>query len=57
VVREYQVLRDATHKHLERHLPPEDALKALERLNWFLDEIVRLTVAEHLRLARDEGAS
>ena len=56
-MREYQVLRDATHKHLERHLPPEDALKALERLNWFLDEIVRLTVAEHLRLARDEGAS
>lgn len=57
MVREYQVLRDATHKHLERHLPPENALKALERLNWFLDEIVRLTVAEHLRLARDEGAS
>jgi hypothetical protein len=53
VVREYQVLRDAIHKHLGKHMPPEDALVALERLNWALDEVVRVTVAEHLRLARE----
>jgi response regulator RpfG family c-di-GMP phosphodiesterase len=53
VVREYQVLRDAIHKHLGRHLAAEDALKALERLSWFLDEVIRRTVAEYLRLTRD----
>jgi CheY-like chemotaxis protein len=55
-VREYQVLRDAIHKHLARHLAAEDALKALERLNWFLDDVIRRTVAEYLRLTRNESA-
>ena len=55
VVREYQVLRDAIHKHLGRHLAAEDALKAVERLNWSLDEVIRRTVAEYLRLTRHES--
>lgn len=53
VVREYQVLRDAIHKHLGRGLACDDALKALERLNWFVDEVIRITVAEYVRLAQN----
>ena len=55
VVREYQVLRDAIHKHLARHLGAEDALTAVERLNWSLDEVIRRTVAEYLRLTSNES--
>ena len=55
VVREYQVLRDAIHKHFERRLGAEAALKALERLNWFLDEVIRTTVAEYLRLTSEQA--
>jgi hypothetical protein len=51
LLREYQVFRDAIHKHLGRHLPVAEALKALERVNALLDEVVRITAAEYLRLA------
>jgi hypothetical protein len=55
VVREYQLLPDAIHKQLERHLAAKDALNALERLNCFLDEVIRRTAAECLRLSRTQS--
>jgi response regulator RpfG family c-di-GMP phosphodiesterase len=50
VVREYQVLRDVIAKHLQRHLPAEAVVKVLEELNWLLDDVIRVTGAEYVRL-------
>ena len=50
VVREYQVLRDVISKHLQRHLPAEAVVKVLEEVNWLLDDVVRITVTEYVRM-------
>lgn len=51
LLREYQELRIALRDHLRRHITPEELLAVLDKLVAFLDEIVRISAAEYVRLA------
>jgi hypothetical protein len=50
VVREYQVLRDVITTHLERHVPAAAVMKVVKDLNWLLDDVIRISVAEFVQI-------
>jgi CheY-like chemotaxis protein len=49
VVREYQVLRDVIGRYMQQHLSAESVVKVAQQVNWLLDDVVRVTVAEYMR--------
>jgi CheY-like chemotaxis protein len=53
LVREYQVLRDLVADHLQAEMPTQTLVPAIRELDSLIDEALRVTVAEYVRLAQD----
>jgi CheY-like chemotaxis protein len=56
VVREYQVLRQVISRRLRRDLPADYLPEVVDQLHYLLDEAIRITVTESLRLAEEGPA-
>jgi hypothetical protein len=50
MVREYEILKETTLRHLERRLPVDEAMTASQQVSSFLDEAIRVSAAEYAQL-------